>query len=174
MAEEKKKEKVGFFGEFKKFIARGNIVDLAVGIIIGGAFTAIVNSLVNDVLMPLLSLVKEGGFENMYVGLIKEGLAPEGGFALKNGAIIEEGEQLYRTYIYYGNFIQQIINFFLVAFSLFIIVKTINHIRERAEEANNQLRENAREAKKKLGNLIDKDNKEEVTVEEIKDNTETK
>ena len=50
MAEEKKKkEKVGFIGEFKKFIARGNIVDLAVGIIIGGAFTAIVNSLVNDV-----------------------------------------------------------------------------------------------------------------------------
>ena len=166
-----KKEKVGFIGEFKKFIARGNIVDLAVGIIIGGAFTAIVNSLVNDVLMPLLSLVKEGGFENMYVGLIKEGLAPEGGFTLKNGAIIEEGQQLYRTYIYYGNFIQQIINFFLVAFSLFIIVKTINHIRERAEEANNQLKENDREARRKIGNLFDRDddnNKEEVKTEENK------
>ena len=166
-----KKEKVGFIGEFKKFIARGNIVDLAVGIIIGGAFTAIVNSLVNDVLMPLLSLVKEGGFENMYVGLIKEGLAPEGGFTLKNGAIIEEGQQLYRTYIYYGNFIQQIINFFLVAFSLFIIVKTINHIRERAEEANNQLKENAREARRKIGNLFDKDDNnkvEEVKSEETK------
>ena len=161
-----KKEKVGFFGEFKKFIARGNIVDLAVGIIRGGAFTAIVNSLVNDVLMPLLSLVKEGGFENMYVGLIKEGLAPEGGFTLKNGAIIEEGQQLYRTYIYYGNFIQQIINFFLVAFSLFIIVKTINHIRERAEEANNQLKENAREARRKIGNLFDKD--DDNKVEEVK------
>ena len=155
MAEEKKKkEKVGFIGEFKKFIARGNIVDLAVGIIIGGAFTAIVNSLVNDVLMPLLALVKEGGFENMYVGLIKEGLAPEGGFALKNGAIIEEGEQLYRTYIYYGNFIQQIINFFLVAISLFIIVKTINHVREKAEET-----------RERLENLFDK---EENKVEEVK------
>ncbi len=153
-----KKEKVGIMGEFKKFIARGNIVDLAVGIIIGGAFTAIVNSLVNDVLMPLLSLVKKGGFTNMYLGLIEEGLAPEGGVTLQNGAIIEEGGQLYRTYIYYGNFIQQIINFFLVAFSLFMIVKTINHIRE-----------NAKEAREKLENLFDK---EEVTTTE--ENTENK
>jgi len=134
-----KKEKVGFFGEFKKFIARGSIVDMAVGIIVGGAFTAIVNSLVNDILMPLLALVKKGGFTNMYVGLIKEGLAPEGGVELKNGAMIEEGEQLYRTYIYYGNFIQQIINFLLIAFSLFMIIKIINKVRESADKARDRI-----------------------------------
>ncbi len=134
-----KKEKVGFFGEFKKFIARGSIVDMAVGIIIGGAFTAIVNSLVNDVLMPLLSLVKKGGFTNMYLGIIKEGVAPEGGLKLANGAIIEAGESTYRTYVYYGNFIQQIINFLLIALSLFIIVKIINRVREASDKAKTRL-----------------------------------
>ena len=136
-----KKEKVGIVGEFKKFIARGSIVDMAVGIIVGGAFTAIVNSLVNDILMPLLALFKKGGFTNMYIGLVKEGFAPEGGIELKNGAIIEEGEQLYRTYIYYGNFIQQIVNFLLVAFSLFMMIKIINHIRESADRARTKLEE---------------------------------
>lgn len=136
-----KKEKVGIVGEFKKFIARGSIVDMAVGIIVGGAFTAIVNSLVNDILMPLLALFKKGGFTNMYIGLVKEGFAPEGGLELKNGAIIEEGEQLYRTYIYYGNFIQQIVNFLLVAFSLFMMIKIINHIRESADRARSKLEE---------------------------------
>lgn len=154
-----KKEKVGLVGEFKKFIARGSIVDMAVGIIVGGAFTAIVNSLVNDILMPLLALFKKGGFTNMYVGLIKEGFAPEGGMELKNGAVIEEGEQLYRTYIYYGNFIQQIINFLLIAFSLFMLIKIINHVRESADRA-----------RERLENLFDKDEEEKVETE----NTEIK
>jgi len=134
-----KKEKLGFFGEFKKFIARGSIVDMAVGIIVGGAFTAIVNSLVNDVLMPLLALVKKGGFTNMYLGIIEEGVAPEGGLTLANGAIIAEGEATYRTYLYYGNFIQQIINFLLIALSLFIIVKIINKVRESSDKAKERL-----------------------------------
>lgn len=142
-----KKEKLGFFGEFKKFIARGSIVDMAVGIIIGGAFTAIVNSLVNDVLMPLLALVKKGGFTNMYLGLIEEGVAPEGSLELKNGAIIEAGETTYRTYLYYGNFIQQIINFLLIAFSLFIIVKVINKIRESSDRAMERLEQLTKKTK---------------------------
>ena len=157
MAEKKeKKEKLGFVGEFKKFISRGSITDMAVGIIIGSAFTAIVNSLVNDILMPLLALVKKGGFTNMYVGLIEEGIAPEEGLELANGAIIEAGETTYRTYIYYGNFIQQVVNFLLIAFSLFMIVKIINRLRDASERARDRLED-----------LFDgKDNNEEPKTEE--------
>lgn len=142
----KNREKVnGFIGEFKKFIARGNIVDMAVGLIIGSAFTAIVNSLVNDVLMPLISLVKKGGFTDMYVGIIQEGVAPAEGVTLANGAIILEGEPIYRTYLFYGNFIQQIINFFLIAMSLFIMVKIINKIRESSDEMKKRIIEEMKE-----------------------------
>ena len=134
-----KKEKKGFFAEFKKFISRGNVVDLAVGIIIGGAFTAIVNSLVNDILMPLISLVKKVRFTDMYVGLIQESVAPLEGITLANGAVISAGEPVYRTYIYYGNFIQQILNFLLIALSLFTIIKIINKVREASEEVKRKL-----------------------------------
>ena len=75
----------------------------------------------------------------MYLGLIKEGVAPEGGLDLANGALILEGETTYRTYLYYGNFIQQIINFLLIAFSLFIIVKVINKIRDSSDKAKAKL-----------------------------------
>lgn len=141
----KKEKENGFFSEFKKFISRGSIVDMAVGIIIGGAFTAIVNSLVNDVLMPLIALVKKGGFSDMYFGILPEGVAPEGGVTLANGAVIAEGGQLYRTYIYYGNFIQAIINFLLIALTLFCVIRTINKVRERAEAAKAKIMENKKE-----------------------------
>ena len=63
------KKTKGFFGEFKTFIMRGNVIDLAVGVIIGGAFQAIVNSLVNDIIMPLVGLITKGSFENLFVAL---------------------------------------------------------------------------------------------------------
>lgn len=96
--------------EFKKFISRGNVLDMAVGIIMGSAFTAIVTSLVNDILTPLIGLII-GGLDF-------------GGLAITIG----------NASIAYGSFIQAVINFLLVALSLFLIVKAINRFHFKKEE----------------------------------------
>ena len=102
--------------EFKEFISRGNVMDMAVGVIIGGAFTAIVNSLVNDMLMPLLSLLT-GGFDF-------------------SGLCIALGEGENAATINYGSFISAIINFLLIALMIFLIIKAINKVsRKKKEEA---------------------------------------
>ena len=102
--------------EFKEFISRGNVMDMAVGVIIGGAFTAIVNSLVNDMLMPLLSLLT-GGFDF-------------------SGLCIALGEGENAATINYGSFISAIINFLLIALVIFLIIKAINKVsRTKKEEA---------------------------------------
>ena len=96
--------------EFKQFIARGNVIDLAVGVIVGAAFTAIVNSLVKNIINPLLGLL---------VGRID----------LSN-LVIKIGESTFR----YGSFINSIINFIIIAFVVFLIVKVINKITRREEK----------------------------------------
>ena len=102
--------------EFKEFISRGNVMDMAVGVIIGGAFTAIVNSLVNDMLMPLLSLLT-GGFDF-------------------SGLCIALGDGENAATINYGSFISAIINFLLIALVIFLIIKAINKVsRKKKEEA---------------------------------------
>lgn len=102
--------------EFKEFISRGNVMDMAVGVIIGGAFIAIVNSLVNDMLMPLLSLLT-GGFDF-------------------SGLCIALGEGENAATINYGSFISAIINFLLIALVIFLIIKAINKVsRKKKEEA---------------------------------------
>lgn len=112
MAEEKK----GFFGEFKEFISRGNVVDMAVGIIIGGLFTAIVNSFVKDILNPILGLLVGGtDFGELKIILREATLTTE------------------ELAIRYGNLIQNIIQFVLTAFVLFLIVRGINRMKEKAE-----------------------------------------
>lgn len=98
------------FKEFKKFISRGNVLDMAVGIIMGSAFTAIVTSLVNDILTPLIGLII-GGLDF-------------GALSLTIGS----------ASIAYGSFIQAVINFLLVALSLFFIVKAINRFHFKKEE----------------------------------------
>lgn len=109
-------KKNGLVSEFKEFISRGNVIDMAVGIIIGGAFTTIVNSLVNDVTMPLITLVT-GGTE--FSGL---------NFTLKG-----EGESA--IVLSLGNFIGAIINFLLIALVVFLFVKGVNKLRRKKEEA---------------------------------------
>lgn len=116
-----------FFAEFKKFITRGNVVDLAVGVIIGGAFTAIVNGLSNYVLKPLINaficLVMGGkGFEDA-VTMLKEATKLD-----ENG--VEVVDLANSIYIDWGSLITTIINFILTAFVLFLIVKFINKIQE--------------------------------------------
>lgn len=96
--------------EFKKFIARGNVIDLAVGVIMGGAFGKIVTSIVSDILMPLIGVII-GGID--FTGL-----------SLKIG----------QAEIKYGNFIQNVIDFLIVAFCIFILVKIVNKITHKEEE----------------------------------------
>jgi large conductance mechanosensitive channel len=113
--------------EFKKFAMRGNVIDLAVGIIIGAAFTAIVNSLVNDVLMPPLGLAIGGiDFSDFFITL-KGG----GGYAT-----LDQAKAAGAVTLNYGLFLNSIIKFVIVAFAVFILVKQINRLqRQEAEKA---------------------------------------
>ena len=107
----------GFFAEFREFISRGSVVDLAVGIIIGSSFTAIVNSLVNDLVMPCVGWLLKGiDFKDF-----KYVLTPEAGDAAE-------------VAIKYGSFIQSIINFVLIALVVFLLIKFINTFRRKEEE----------------------------------------
>ncbi len=107
-------------GEFRSFIAKGNVVDLAVGIIIGGAFTGIVNSLVNDIVMPVVGAITGGGFDfsNYFLPLSSAVTAPSLAEARKQGAVFA-----------YGSFITVLINFLILAFIIFLMVKAVNRMR---------------------------------------------
>lgn len=105
-------------GDFKKFINKGSIIDLATGIIIGTAFTAIVNSLVNDLVMPLISRLINFDLTNAKV-ILKEEILDEA------GEVIEEAITLN-----YGSFIQNVINFFIIAIAIYVAVKTVKWIKK--------------------------------------------
>ena len=119
----------GFIGEFKEFIMRGNVLDMAVGVVIGGAFGTIVTSLVNDIIMPLISAITGGlDFSNWFISLDGSkyetlAAAQEAGAATLN----------------FGVFISAIINFIIIAFCIFLVVKAFNKANELkngpAEEA---------------------------------------
>ena len=110
--------------EFKKFAMRGNVIDLAVGIIIGAAFTSIVNSLVNDILMPPLGLIIGGiDFSDFFITL-----KGEGGYAT-----LEQAKNAGAVTLNYGLFINSIIKFLIVAFAVFILVKQINRLQKKEE-----------------------------------------
>lgn len=107
--------------EFKKFIMRGNMIDLAVGMIIGAAFNAIVTSLVNDIFMPLLAaIIGKPDFSDLFVVLSGEGTANT----------LAEAQELGLTTLNYGSFITAIINFLLMAIVVFFIVKGMNKLAE--------------------------------------------
>ena len=118
-----------FFGEFKKFITRGNVLDMSVGIIVGGAFTAIVNGLSNNVLKPLINWM-------LSVIIGKEGL--EGAITMLSPAYFADlpgvVDLANSIYIDWGAFISAIINFMLIAFALFTIVKIINRLSETTDK----------------------------------------
>ncbi len=120
MAEKKK----GIVAEFKEFIARGNVIDMAVGIIMGGAFTPIVNSLVNDIVMPGIGLViGKVNFSDLKI-VLQEGVPAD-----EAAGIAEVAE----VAICYGNFIQVIINFLIIAFCVFMLIKGINKLKKKEE-----------------------------------------
>jgi large conductance mechanosensitive channel len=106
------------FEEFKKFALRGNVVDLAIGVIIGAAFGAIVQSLVGDVLMPIVGAVTGGlDFSNYFIPLSSKVTADTLVEAKKQGAVLA-----------YGNFITLTINFIIVAFVLFMVIRLMNQL----------------------------------------------
>ncbi len=111
--------------EFKAFAVKGNVVDMAVGVIIGGAFGKIVTSLVNDVVMPVVGMFMGGlDFANLFV-------ATDG----NKYASIEQATELGVGVIKYGAFIQQIIDFLIVAIIVFIMLKVITGLKKKPEEA---------------------------------------
>lgn len=115
-------------GEFKAFIARGNVLDLAVGVIIGAAFGKIVSSLTDDLIMPFISLITGGGvdFSNKYTVL--SGTAPD-------GASLAAAKEAGANVLAWGSFVTAIINFVILAFVIFLIVRQANKMLAKPEEA---------------------------------------
>lgn len=110
-----------FLQEFGEFINRGNVVELAIGVAVGGAFTTIVKSLVDDIIMPLASLMAGGlDFSTLSIDIPNV-------FGADSTA-----------HIAYGNFLQNIVNFLLIAFTVFVLVRTLNRLNDRAKEAKEQ------------------------------------
>jgi large conductance mechanosensitive channel len=118
--------------EFKEFISRGNVVDLAVGVIIGGAFGAIVGSLVKDVVMPPISYVMSGvdvsSWKYMIAPAKMEWAAPKGGGAAEWVQLKPE------VALTYGNFLQATLNFLIIALVIFLVVKAINSLKRKEAE----------------------------------------
>ena len=110
--------------EFKEFIAKGNVMDLAVGVIIGAAFQRIVDSLVNDVIMPVVGLVTGGtDFSNLFIVL------RDGAKAASPYASLVDAKAAGATVIAYGAFVSQVIQFLILAWVVFLMVKAVNRIR---------------------------------------------
>lgn len=129
--------------EFKEFITKGNIVDLAVGVIVGGAFSKIVTSLVNDILMPIIGILIGGmDFSNLSIKIAD-------------------------AKIMYGSFIQQVLDFLIISLSIFMFVKIVNKLTEKKDEIKEKLKEEI-----KVEEKIEKEEKSEEAVEEVKKSEE--
>lgn len=149
------------FEEFKKFAFKGNVVDMAVGVVVGGAFGKIVTSLVSDIITPFISLLTGGSnFTELFVILNN----PDGvdKAALKT---IDQAKAAGCAILSYGNFIQAIIDFFIIAISIFAFVKLIEGSRKKFEEDSAKIAE-------KLGKKKEEEVEEEAPAEEPKPTTE--
>ena len=113
---------MGMLQEFKAFAMRGNVVDMAVGIIIGGAFGKIVTSVVNDIIMPPIGVLVGGvDFKSLAV-------------TIKDASVNDAGEPIAAVTLNYGNFIQTTVDFIIVAFAIFLMVKAMNSMKKKEEE----------------------------------------
>ena len=137
---------MSILGEFREFAVKGNVVDMAVGIVIGGAFGTIVNSLVNDIIMPPIGLILGGvDFSSIMTVLKGEGPYPSPAAAQEAGAVT----------VNWGLFINSLISFLIVAWALFMVIKAINRMKTQFEE------------KKEEGEAAPP--RQEVLLEEIRD-----
>ncbi len=114
-------KKIKFIEEFKEFISRGNVIDMAIGVVVGGAFKGIVDSLVNDIIMPFVGWLIGGLDFSSYAIPLAETTSADGSVVVNA--------------ILYGKFINSIISFIIIAFCLFIVVKIINRFRRKEEAA---------------------------------------
>ena len=125
----KEKKKSTFWKDFKAFISRGNIIDLAVGLVVGAAFTAIVNSLVNDIIKPLIALLVGGNFSALVAVLRPEQLN-------EAGEVVVEAITLN-----YGNLIMAILTFLIDAFVIFTVLRIVRSAQRRMKESGEKLKE---------------------------------
>ncbi|QEC67813.1 large conductance mechanosensitive channel protein MscL [Panacibacter ginsenosidivorans] len=117
---------MGFVKEFKEFAVKGNVIDLAVGVIIGGAFGKIIDSVINDLIMPLVAkIIGSPDFSNAYIPLV-DGIPP--------GTSLADAKKIGPVFAY-GNFLTVAINFFLLALAVFLMVKAINRLKRKQEVA---------------------------------------
>lgn len=116
------KKTTGFLAEFHQFISRGNVLDMAVGVIIGGAFGKISTSLVNDILMPLLSLLTGGTDFSQWQWVLKEAVYDSTGAELSAAVTIN-----------YGTFLSTILDFLIIAFAVFCLIKAVNRFHRKKE-----------------------------------------
>ncbi|MGE4572115.1 MAG: large conductance mechanosensitive channel protein MscL [Candidatus Izemoplasmatales bacterium] len=128
-----------FFKDFRAFIAKGNVLDLAVAFIIGAAFNAIVKSLVNDILMPIVSLVFGKDTTNLY-------------WVMKGSSAFNPvtGETVFSenaVVMYYGNFINEVINFFIIALTIFVIIRVFSRIQGRLDGLKQRINPDKEEVK---------------------------
>lgn len=128
-----------FFGEFKKFVMRGNVIDMSIGVIVGGAFTTIVNEMSNHILKPIINFLlalflKSDSLTGIYSYLKKVEVAELDANGVATGNTIVDLEQ--SIYIDWGSFINAIINFLIIAFVLYIILKTINTLSDYQKKLN--------------------------------------
>ncbi len=134
MSKKEKKEKKGFWKEFKEFISRGNVLDMAVGVIIAGAFTAIVTALSNNILKPIINwflaaILGKDSLSEVYTFLVR-------GYD-ENGVL----DLTQSIYIDWGAFINAIINFILIALVLFIIIKALTKVQKMRDEVKANVKE---------------------------------
>lgn len=141
--------------EFKAFIAKGNVMDMAVGVIIGGAFGKIVSSLVSDIFTPILSLITgSANFSDLKI-------------ILKAAQTLEDGTEIPAATLNYGMFIQNVIDFFVIALCVFFLVKIVNTIRTKAEELARKAEH--KEPEEKEPEKEPEPTKEELLLTEIRD-----
>ena len=116
-----------FFEEFKTFAMRGNVIDMAVGVVIGGAFGKITTSIVNDIIMPLISMITGGVNFSDWKWVLKEAVTEVGA----DGALVETAAEVS---VKFGNTIAVILDFIIIAFAVFCMVKALNNLHKKKEE----------------------------------------
>jgi large conductance mechanosensitive channel len=123
-----------FFKEFGAFVARGNVLDLAVGLVIGAAFQAIIKSMVNDIIMPVIGLISGKSFSDLF--WVMKGNDP---VYLAGQYVFEEGSVV----MWYGRFLQAIIDFLIIALAIFLALKVIMSLKTKLDAAKQKLVANA-------------------------------
>lgn len=157
---EKKGRVKTFWADFKKFISKGNVIDLAVAVVIGTAFNKIVSSLVNDVIMPLISLCVGGASVADWKWVIKEAT-----YDANNVLITAESA------LNYGVFIQAIIDFLIIAFTLFVVIKIATASSRRLARLGEDVKKLTRKERKKKGETMEEVEVQEVEVQPVVETT---